>query len=627
MSTQTTTTAGKQQACSTPSCPNPAAFTTRSKPAWCRDCIDDLLRQGGLRALEPFPGLDEWRFTACLECGVEAHYKFNYTLEKNLVAEKTCRACYWRIWAARDRNQPHNANRRALLALMPTHTARQILELMPAPEGQALLNAYWWPCERIIAHLDKHGFEFIATTAEYNDGGDPVVGSCRKCGKIRAARLGDFAWGCTCKQNTRSSSPGSTRGARKLLAESEHPALAWWDHERNAEATLRTITVRATRVCHWWCTKCGHRFEAKVNDVTALYPSCPVCAAAWRKEWTEENERWKVTPVAEVPELAAAWADEADPLNVMVGSNRLRRFRCPEGHHPRINPLTFLKSGCPSCRGAETRKTNQRMLADILPEIASQWHPTLNGNVTPQTVVSDSKRTVWWLSDCCGAEWQDTPRDRDKYARQRCPRCQSILGSLAWEDPGLAAEWSPANPISEWHVRPHAKTDFLPEWICATNAAHVWQSALSGRSNGAECPECRKVGKSKVELAHHASAEEVFSGARSGVTLRDPAFTTRKSWSADISVDLDGRTLVIEYDGSYWHTAPAKILVDEQKTADFLGAGYVVVRLREDNLPPLALEHPLYKEVRVYSAAPRPRVAMEEIQDWLATIQQAGIQQ
>jgi hypothetical protein len=167
-------------------------------------------------------------------------------------------------------------------------------------------------------------------------------------------------------------------------------------------------------------------------------------------------------------------------------------------------------------------------------------------------------------------------------------------------------------------VRPHAGTDFVPEWICATNPAHVWRAPLSNRSDGAECPECREVGKSRVELEHHAAAVEVFGAARSGAILRDEAFASRRSWTTDISVDIDGRTLVVEYDGAYWHAAPAKVLVDECKSEDLLAAGCVVVRLREDDLPPLAINHPMYRELRVYSAAPRPHAVMEEVRDWLA---------
>lgn len=247
-------------------------------------------------------------------------------------------------------------------------------------------------------------------------------------------------------------------------------------------------------------------------------------------------------------------------------------------------------------------------------------YPTRNGKYTPHNVTYASKRTVWWLADCCGYEWQEPVHSRDKRARWRCPQCRTILDSLAWNDPGLAAEWSPANPKTAWQVRPHGTTHFTPEWICATDPTHVWTAAPSSRSNGSECPECRQVGKSRVELEHHAAAQEAFGAARSGATLRHDAFTTRRSWTTDISVELDGRTLVMEYDGAYWHAAAPKVLVDEGKSEDLLAAGCLVVRLREDDLPPLNIDHPHYLEIKVYSKAPRPQQVMSEVHCWATTL-------
>jgi hypothetical protein len=614
MSTATPPAATKQ-ACSTDSCGNVAAYKTRSKPAWCSSCIDVILREGGLAANEPFVAPKEWRLTTCLDCGVQAHYRLEYTLDKNAVGEKTCRACYWTEWAKWARQMSGN--------VLPSRICSR---------------------EEIISHLDRNGYDFIRTMAEVNDGNDPIIARCRACKRISAERMGDIGWGCSCSRNVRSASPTSSDAAKAparnirsenpaspkkpkvLLAESDDAARGWWDHDRNDEKTFRTVTLRATRTCHWICPECQLSFSAKVLDMTAGRHSCPDCEAVRKAAWEKEYERWKRTPVAAVPKLADAWADDADPRTVMVaGDWRLRRFRCPAGHHPRISPLTFLQSGCPSCRGAVTRASQKNWLADTLPEIASQWHPTRNGKLTPRDVVWDSQRTVWWLANCCGYEWQESPRSRDKYDRLRCPQCRTILGSLAWQDPGLAAEWSSANHLSAWDVRPHASTPFVPEWICATNPAHVWKGPLSGRSNGAECPECRESGKSKVELAHHAAAEERFSGARSGVVLREKAFTTRKAWSADISAQIGDRLLVMEYDGAYWHSAPAKILTDARKTADLLAAGHLVVRLREDDLPPLEIDHPRYHEVRVYSAAPQPQKTMEEVSAWLDALELAPV--
>jgi hypothetical protein len=412
------------QECSSAGCVNPAAFTTRKNPAWCNACIDDMVRAGGLEPVEPFTRVRRGRLTKCVTCDVEAHYRLDYIRANNASGKKTCRACYWRAWADERRKQPWKEFTRAVFDLLREYTPEQILEVFPYPHVREFLESGWWPLDRIIAHLDEHGFDLIATTADLNDSDDPVVIRCRTCQKISAVRLSDIRFGCMCLLNPRSSHPLNPRPGRVLLIESQSPALEWWDHDRNDEATLRTVTVRARRACHWICPECELRFEAPVTAM-ATQPWCRACAVRRREEQARQEEseptyeQWKVTPVADVPELAAAWADETDPHDVMVADVRpLRRFRCPNDHHPRVSPLTFLQSGCPHCRSAQTAQ-NRRWLADTLPEIASQWHPTRNRKFTPQNVVWDSKRMVWWRADCCGHEWQEQVRSRDMYQRLR----------------------------------------------------------------------------------------------------------------------------------------------------------------------------------------------------------------
>src|SRR4051812_38553751 len=87
------------QPCSTPGCDAPAAYRTRKQPAWCLACLDAHLQQRGLEAIERFPGNPQkWWLTRCLRCGVVAHYRLAYVLEKNVGGEATCRACFWETW-------------------------------------------------------------------------------------------------------------------------------------------------------------------------------------------------------------------------------------------------------------------------------------------------------------------------------------------------------------------------------------------------------------------------------------------------------------------------------------------------------------------------------------------------
>ena len=77
----------KQQECSTSGCTKQTAFNTRTRPAWCLDCIDGKLREGGLEPLEPFTTYRSWRLTKCTACGVQAHYKLDYVVGNNEVGD------------------------------------------------------------------------------------------------------------------------------------------------------------------------------------------------------------------------------------------------------------------------------------------------------------------------------------------------------------------------------------------------------------------------------------------------------------------------------------------------------------------------------------------------------------
>jgi hypothetical protein len=413
---------------------------------------------------------------------------------------------------------------------------------------------------------------------------------------------------------------------RKLLKDSKLPVLKWWDHDANDASAWETVTVKARRAVSWRCPECDLRFSARILDMVRRR-SCPDCAAKRKAERDGEYARLRVTLVADVPELAKAWADDADPQKVTVvgGAMTLRRFRCPEGHQPRITPLSFLRQGCPSCRGNKTRTERlEAVAADpalhaMNREIASQWHDEKNGSLKLETISPGSRRTVWWKSWECGHEWRDTPAEREKGQRLRCPECRTILDSLAYHLPEVADEWSPQNPLSAWQVRPSGSTAFTPLWVCANNPEHSWSASLASRATGSGCPECREAGKSKVELAHHEAAVRVFGAASSGRAVIDEAFMHRARWLVDItSVTPAGLQVAIEYDGAYWHAGKAAI--DTAKSLDLLAAGWLVVRLRERPLPALGIDHPRYIELPVHSTAPDPVGVLDRVHGWASSV-------
>ncbi|WP_156042480.1 zinc-ribbon domain-containing protein [Rhodococcus sp. UNC363MFTsu5.1] len=62
-------------------------------------------------------------------------------------------------------------------------------------------------------------------------------------------------------------------------------------------------------------------------------------------------------------------------------------------------------------------------LAELFPDQAAEWHPTLNGALLPQDVTARSNRKVWWSCSICDTSWQAIIGNRTKNASVGCRTC------------------------------------------------------------------------------------------------------------------------------------------------------------------------------------------------------------
>jgi hypothetical protein len=54
-------------------------------------------------------------------------------------------------------------------------------------------------------------------------------------------------------------------------------------------------------------------------------------------------------------------------------------------------------------------KEKKQPLSVTHPEVAAQWHPTKNGELTPANVVAGSHKKAWWkCPEGEGHEWEAT---------------------------------------------------------------------------------------------------------------------------------------------------------------------------------------------------------------------------
>ena len=116
--------------------------------------------------------------------------------------------------------------------------------------------------------------------------------------------------------------------------------------------------------------------------------------------------------LTDFPELMLDWDqtinDDILPSALTVGSHKYVKWRCHKCGRVWSAPVNnrVNGTGC-TCDAKErkVRKLRQRLverdgsLADTRPEIAKQWHPTLNGDLTPNDITEHSMFKAWWIGE------------------------------------------------------------------------------------------------------------------------------------------------------------------------------------------------------------------------------------
>ena len=172
--------------------------------------------------------------------------------------------------------------------------------------------------------------------------------------------------------------------------------LQEWDAKRNAPLTPKDLSYGSKKKVWWRCAH-GHVWQAMVTIRTANHSGCPYCSH--QRPWPGENDL-----TSQLPKIAAQWDMEKNapltPEMVTRYSNRCVWWRCEKGHFWKtlVRTRTHAACGCPYCAGRKVLKGFNDLFT-CMPEIAAQWHPTLNGTLTPYDVTHGSKKKVWWICE------------------------------------------------------------------------------------------------------------------------------------------------------------------------------------------------------------------------------------
>ena len=176
-----------------------------------------------------------------------------------------------------------------------------------------------------------------------------------------------------------------------------------------------------------------------------------------------------------------------------LGSDKKLQWKCLKEECSEIFEASwenvYSGNNCGVCIGRQVGLSN--CLATKNPQLAKEWHPTKNGDLTPFDVTISSGKKVWWKCKK-SHEWEIEIFARNLYSE--CPYCNHQRASEDYNlliiNPELCKEW-------DYNKNKNKPEKYTPSsgkyvwWICK-ECKHKWYTKISSRNNGRGCPECNK---------------------------------------------------------------------------------------------------------------------------------------
>jgi hypothetical protein len=147
---------------------------------------------------------------------------------------------------------------------------------------------------------------------------------------------------------------------------------------------------------------------------------------------------------------------------------------------------------CPFCSGKQVGLSN--CLAIKNHELAKEFHPTLNGKLTPYNITPYSNKKVWWQ---CSKNpkhiWRISVGNRMN--ERNCPYCSGKLPSedynLLVYNPKICEEWDyerNKKKPQEYCPNGHEKV-----WWKCKECGNKWDAVIANRNYGMGCPQCAET--------------------------------------------------------------------------------------------------------------------------------------
>jgi hypothetical protein len=267
----------------------------------------------------------------------------------------------------------------------------------------------------------------------------------------------------------------------------KHPDWVPFWSPSNALPCDQVIAGGATEYA--WLCELGHEFFSSVGH-KERGRGCPYCSNM--KLLPGFNDLQTIAP-----DVAASWNlrknGELTPETVIAGGRSKYWWSCSLGHEWETTIRKRIDGhGCTVCAGQKV-VIGFNDLASQEPAIAGEWHPTKNGDLTPDAVMVRSTYAAWWQCKN-GHEWETKISNRT-LQNNGCNECKKTTRSsvekelnLTITHPELAMQW---HPVKNGMITPHhvTKGSHKKVWWSG-ECRHEWEAQVYARAEGNNCPVC-----------------------------------------------------------------------------------------------------------------------------------------
>ena len=361
-----------------------------------------------------------------------------------------------------------------------------------------------------------------------------------------------------------------------------------WDYEKNDGLRPEMFTAGSNKKM-WWIGSCGHSWSATIASRNSG-AGCPICA--------RKNNAIKIRATAvrkngsvkeKNPELIADWDYDKNngfgPEEVAPQSHETVWWKCRRCGYEWQEIIRNRVNGgeCPNCVELRKKPPKPKRIPIPLstgdPLVASEWHPTKNGSLTPNEISVGSHTKVWWRCSN-GHEWEASPNHRTSKKRN-CPYCCANprvlpgVNDLLTLRPDLAEEWNyeKNNPLTPDKVT--ASSSRKVWWRCSLG--HEWRTSENHRNDGSGCPKCATARQTSFpEQAVYFYVSKVYPDAINGYT------DIFNNHGMELDIYIPSLKTGIEYDGSAYHKSQKQKTRELKKYETCREEGITLIRLRED---------------------------------------------